>query len=225
MAKAAGKSSGDQKKKYFLYALGIGVVGGGVYFASKYFQDKASQDQPQIENNNNIYLTQGNSGSSASARNDNFPLKKGSKGQRVTQLQQAIAKKIGLDKMNFYGGIDGDFGSKTQQALITAGFPTVIDEAAFSKIISGTGTSAISRVASAGATKLQSGAESMSGIRIYKDLVTIAKTYVLDQAGNKIIVNKNTILGEEISKGNGMTLFKSIDNSINSVPTRDITYA
>lgn len=69
-----------------------------------------------------------------------------------------------------------------------------------------------------------SGTWSLSGIKKYRDVKTITDTYVTDQANRKISVSRNTILGEEISAGNGMTRFRSIDNAVFSVPTSDVKY-
>ncbi len=46
-----------------------------------------------------------------------FPLHIGSKGATVMQLQQALVKKLGSSALPQYG-VDGDFGSETQAALM-----------------------------------------------------------------------------------------------------------
>jgi len=68
------------------------------------------------------------------------------------------------------------------------------------------------------------GTWSLQGIRLYKDLVTIRETVVTDAQNNRIPVRRNTILGDELEVANGMTWFKSIDNSILKVPTQDVKY-
>lgn len=68
------------------------------------------------------------------------------------------------------------------------------------------------------------GTWSLQGIRLYKDLVTIRETVVTDARNNRIPVRRNTILGDELEVANGMTWFKSIDNSILKVPTQDVKY-
>lgn len=62
--------------------------------------------------------------------NDNFPLKKGSRGPNVRALQQALIAKYGAKILPVYGA-DGDFGTETQNALISVGLPTVIGAAEF----------------------------------------------------------------------------------------------
>lgn len=66
----------------------------------------------------------------APVRNDDFPLKNKSKGDKVKQLQQVLIAKLGAGSLGTKGA-DGDFGSKTEAALIKAGYPISIDESTF----------------------------------------------------------------------------------------------
>ena len=59
-----------------------------------------------------------------------FPLKKGSKGENVRQLQQALIAKYGKSILPKYGA-DGDFGSETLAALKKAGLPETVNESTF----------------------------------------------------------------------------------------------
>jgi peptidoglycan hydrolase-like protein with peptidoglycan-binding domain len=68
------------------------------------------------------------------------------------------------------------------------------------------------------------GTWSLQGIRLFKDIITIRATVVTDSQNNKIPVRRNTILGDEMEVANGMTWFKSIDNSILKVPSQDVKY-
>jgi uncharacterized protein with beta-barrel porin domain len=63
-----------------------------------------------------------------SSASDSFPLKRGSKGTRVTALQQALSKTTPSIL------IDGQFGPQTAAALKNAGYPEIVDEALFDKI-------------------------------------------------------------------------------------------
>jgi lysozyme family protein len=63
-----------------------------------------------------------------SSASDSFPLKRGSKGTRVTALQQALSKTTPSIL------IDGQFGPQTAAALKNAGFPEIVDETLFDKI-------------------------------------------------------------------------------------------
>jgi hypothetical protein len=75
-----------------------------------------------------------------SSRNDDFPLKKGSKGDAVRQLQQGLIDKYGSSILPRYGA-DGDFGSETQAALKKKGLPVVVTESVFNVITQGGGGS------------------------------------------------------------------------------------
>lgn len=56
-----------------------------------------------------------------------FPLKQGSKGQKVRDIQNYINYKFGAGSIK----VDGDWGPATQKALIKFGLPTVIDESTY----------------------------------------------------------------------------------------------
>jgi len=63
-----------------------------------------------------------------------FPLQKGSKGNLVKKLQNALITLLGKSILPKYGA-DGDFGSETEAALQTDGSPTVVDESRFNLIL------------------------------------------------------------------------------------------
>lgn len=135
----AKKGSKVKPAKIFLYALGVVAFGGGAYLLYDRLKRKQvtvydnTQETPNIIINNNLPTT--SSSKSVSVRNDNFPLKRGSVGSRVTALQQALAKIIGLDTMNANGGIDGQFGPGTANALKIAGYGEPISESTFNTIV------------------------------------------------------------------------------------------
>ncbi len=301
--KVNGKTKGLKPGKVFIYALALAALGGGGFLAYDRLKKKRQAASDSLPNaasdtiiiNNSLPVSYSNQGSrmlpSVSPASDNFPLKRGSRGSRVTLLQQA------LRKTNSSIAIDGQFGPQTAAALRSAGYPDVVDEAQFNKI---TGNSssltlvfnpssiAIGLYKSAQAKDLTgvlmalkqmksvsdyssvneyykkqafisktivtdlleyafnfdesakaqikneflrmglkvdgSGTWSLQGIRLYKDLITIRETVVTDSQNNKIPVRRNTILGDEMEVSNGMTWFKSIDNSILKVPTQDVKY-
>lgn len=62
----------------------------------------------------------------------------------------------------------------------------------------------------------------LSGIRIYKDIQTLVNTFVNDAVGMTILVDKGTILGEELKVSNGKTIFKALDGRLYKVSTRDV---
>lgn len=71
---------------------------------------------------------------STASTNKSFPIKTRSKGPLVKQLQEALIKKYGKTILPKYGA-DGDFGSELLNALKLKGYPSVIDEVTFNKII------------------------------------------------------------------------------------------
>ena len=73
-----------------------------------------------------------------------------------------------------------------------------------------------------GLIEKSNGSWSLSGIRIYKDIQTLVHTFVTEATGMTILVDKGTILGEELKVSNGMTSFKALDGRLYKVPTRDV---
>lgn len=70
----------------------------------------------------------------SSTNQSDFPLHKGSKGEKVRQLQEALMAKYGKSILPKYGS-DGDFGSETAMALKKAGLPTSIDASTFNVLV------------------------------------------------------------------------------------------
>ncbi len=64
-----------------------------------------------------------------------FPLKRGSKGEKVRQLQEALIAKFGKAILPKYGA-DKQFGSELENALRAKGLPATIDEQQFSILTS-----------------------------------------------------------------------------------------
>jgi hypothetical protein len=65
-----------------------------------------------------------------------FPLKVGSSGELVKNLQEALIKKYGASILPQWGA-DGQWGSELQNALIDKKLPTVIDSKQYEKMIAG----------------------------------------------------------------------------------------
>ncbi|HTB31728.1 MAG TPA: peptidoglycan-binding domain-containing protein, partial [Bacteroidia bacterium] len=87
---------------------------------------------------------------SASSGTTGFPLQKGSKGDKVKALQQALIAKFGASIMPRYGA-DGDFGNETAAALKTAGLPSTIDLSTFNALtVGGSSSSSTSNSWSSG---------------------------------------------------------------------------
>lgn len=74
------------------------------------------------------------SGSASTSSATGFPLRKGSKGENVRALQQALIAKYGATVLPKYGA-DADFGSETVAALKKAGLPASIDESTFNVLV------------------------------------------------------------------------------------------
>jgi peptidoglycan hydrolase-like protein with peptidoglycan-binding domain len=295
--------------RIFIYALAIAALGGGGYLLYDHFRRRklTKADNSGIvdtvssgnsETTDNVYT--GGSTATASKRkaatrtvaNDDFPLKKGSRGERVVQVQNALIKKGAAIKA------DGIFGTATQSALKAQGYSNTVDEAVFTKL---TGSEPALRVIfnpadiakkllsvanrksvqdviyilqqiktvgeytavneqykklllisktivthlldyafkedeaarelikveflRIGLKVNEAGVWSLQGIQLYKDLITIRPTVVIDAWDNRLPVKGNTILGDEVKVENGMTWFRSVDRTILKVPTQDVKYA
>lgn len=138
------QQSTGRGKKILLISLGIAATGTLGYFGYQWWRSKTgfnntgtNESMPDMDltppEKNNFSLP-----AASPKRNDDFPLKKGSKGTRVKQLQDLLLSKLGKDSLG-KAGADGDFGSKTEAALSKAGYPTSIDENTFNVIVQGGG--------------------------------------------------------------------------------------
>lgn len=140
------KKNNKRKKLYLFLGVGAGVLAlGGLgywyFFGRKGTKiddpdndlfHKLDQEQPAIT----YTPPKTQSYSPPPISHSGFPLKKGSKGALVKQLQEALISRYGKSILPKYGA-DGDFGSETVKALSSKGFPSVIDFATFTKIVSG----------------------------------------------------------------------------------------
>lgn len=124
-------------KKILLIGLSLAATGTLGYFGYQWYQ-KIKQKQTGDETPDlDLTPPEKNSFSLPSApakRNDDFPLKKGSKGARVKQLQDALIEKHGKETLPKYGA-DGDFGSEMVAALSKLNYPSSIDENTFNVIV------------------------------------------------------------------------------------------
>ena len=310
------KKGAIKPAKVFIYALALAALGGGGFLVYDKLKRRkqSSQNSPTDSNKDTIIINNSlpvsysptsssptssltrliSSATSTITRNDNFPLKRGSRGERVKILQRALSKSTPSI------AVDGQFGPQTAGALKTAGYPEVIDETLFNQITgaaSSGGSLTVVFNPAALATSLYTSAQakditgvlsvlkqvksvsdyssvneyykkqsfisktivtdllsyafkydesaktqirneflrmglkvdgsgtwSLQGIRLFQDLITIRETVVTDSQGNKIPVRRNTILGDEMEVSNGITWFKSVDNSILKVPTQDVKH-
>ncbi len=128
--------AGISPERAFLYGVGVLAVGGAVYFTGKHLlQKKQDTYSEPTDTNVTINLTQSAASTKRLASaSDAFPLKPGSKGTRVTQLQQALQSILGVKVLEQYTKIDGIFGSGTSKALKAAGLPATVNEDTFNSI-------------------------------------------------------------------------------------------
>lgn len=165
------KSNG---KKWLLIGLGVAATGALSYFGWQYWKKKkeesneAENDAPDFPSQNTSSYTP--KPKSAPPRNDDFPLKKGSKGANVKALQQYLLSKLGASALG-KSGADGDFGTKTEDALKKAGLSTVIDETTFNVLTKGS-----SPDPSSTATQLYTAAVKKDFTKVISLLKTIRNT-------------------------------------------------
>jgi len=144
----------QQKKKIILTTLAVSAAGVLGYFGWQYIKRRKAgkgTDLDEILKANNTAMVSdafnipstivrprvqpGSTKSSSSAKSD-FPLKKGSKGELVKQLQEAIISKYGKSILPKYGA-DGDFGTETLNALKKLKLPTTIEQSTFNMLTGG----------------------------------------------------------------------------------------
>lgn len=144
----------NSKKKWIFLSAGIAAAGVLSWFGWQYLKtrkeetDEVQQDLPNFTNysststhttstgtsTSNTSKPKTSTSTSSSTSTGGFPLKRGSKGEKVKQVQQVLIAKLGKDALGT-AGADGDFGPKTEAALKKAGLPTVIDESTFNVLV------------------------------------------------------------------------------------------
>lgn len=177
------QEKGKKKKtvKYVLIGLGaVAVAGTAAYFIvnrnsstqSSLFPDEiATTIEPSIT----TASPHVRSGSSSSG----FPLKKGSRGELVRNIQEALISKFGSGILPKFGA-DGHWGSEMQSALISKGFTTTIGADDFKKIITSSGTSSSSE------NKSPSGKNKFNPSLLAKNIRLAILDDDLDQALNSL---------------------------------------
>ena len=154
-SKAPSKAK-QRKKKLIITTLAVGATGILGYFGWQYFKKKKqakanhadidaiinNMEQPIVLQPNPPKVkikppTRTYRPASVDQRTDDFPLKKGSKGDNVRKLQEALITKYGKSALPKYGA-DGDFGSEMVAALKKLGLPVTITESTLNVIAQGT---------------------------------------------------------------------------------------
>lgn len=146
----------QQKKNAIITTLAVGATGILGYFGWQYLKKKKAAkgdhdiesiiknlDRPIVSTPEppKSRTTQKRSSYTPSAsteRRDNFPLSKGSKGDNVRRLQEALIAKYGKQVLPKYGA-DADFGSEVEAALKKLGLPPSITESTLRVIAQGAG--------------------------------------------------------------------------------------
>jgi peptidoglycan hydrolase-like protein with peptidoglycan-binding domain len=151
MEQTIDKQQSPQKgngKKILLIGLSVAATGTLGYFGYQWWKGRKEKEADDVTEETPVPDLSPPSKSSfsipsAPKRDDDFPLKKGSRGARVRQLQEALIEKNGKQIMPKYGA-DGDFGSETVSALTKLNLPISIDESTFNVIVQGEGVNASS---------------------------------------------------------------------------------
>ncbi len=127
--------SGISPERAFLYGVGVLAIGGAVYFTGKHLLQKKENYTDASDTNVTINVSESTAPAKRLASaSDSFPLKVGSRGSRVTQLQQGLQSILGAKVLEQYTKIDGIFGSGTGKALKAAGLPSTVNEDTFNSI-------------------------------------------------------------------------------------------
>jgi hypothetical protein len=170
------------KRKMIL--IGLGVLGTGVagFLGWNYWKNKKKANQEE----DTTSFTDSTSANTAPARNDDFPLKRGSKGNRVTQLQNALVKKYGASILPKYG-VDGMFGKEVEAALVRAKMPASINETNYTKLV-GSGLTGL--------------------IKHGDEIVTISESKIIKTKNNyPLNAPKHTVLGRKEFTDEGWVYF------------------
>lgn len=136
----AQKSSG---KKWLLLGLSVAATGALSYFGFQYWKkhkqgdEEGNNDMPDTkEETQSTYVPPKPKTQATAASKDIFPLSKGSKGDNVKSLQEALIAKYGKAILPKYGA-DGDFGSEMVAALKKVGLSESVSETTFNLLVKG----------------------------------------------------------------------------------------
>ena len=152
----------DNKKIIVLTAIAVGATGILGYFGWKYYKKKKDSKSNDLEEvlktrttiptmpttpvYNNYPDTPRVSTPKIKAtpiytpaaepvtRNDDFPLKRGSRGDKVKALQESLIEKYGKKILPRYGA-DGQFGAEMATALKKSGLPASVDESTYNVLV------------------------------------------------------------------------------------------
>lgn len=212
----------EKKTKYLLVGLGVITVGAGSFLYLQHQKKKKQNANNSIADSFTTSslpipapTTSTNSGGSSSS---GFPLKKGSRGTLVSNLQNALIKKYGPSILPKYGA-DGGFGTETVNALLSKGFPTTITSELFSRLVVGSGgtsystnSSSSSSISKALHTAILKNSLS-SALQALKNIKDVAGYTAVNTVFKKTRVDlvRKTLVTALLSKFNSSTKKKQIN--------------
>lgn len=127
-----------EKKTGLKILIGLGVVaaiGTAAYFIVQHSRNSAANGLIDTEVEDAVIPDNTNSNRTATrSSRTGFPLKRGSKGDLVRNVQQALISKYGVNILPRFGA-DGIWGSELENALISKGLPTTISADNFTQIV------------------------------------------------------------------------------------------
>lgn len=211
---AKGNTTKATKKKFIIASLAAGTASIVGYFGWQYWKHKK---QGSTNNDIDAVLKQNNSIPEQPAispsyvaekpkakpistykytpktKNDDFPLKKGSKGDNVRLLQEALISKGA--KIN----VDGDFGTKTENALKKANLPTSIDQSTFNFLTkinsSAVGNELSSVVKAKNFNKALDALKKLKSTEDYSSANTVFKTHPIKTPNTNRAVSQTIVNG------------------------------
>jgi hypothetical protein len=132
------ETDNNSKKKFILITLGLATTGVLSYLGWEYWQShKVNQHdeglpEPPINADTTTHYTPPTLPQPAA----DFPIKKGSRGEKVRAIQTALIAKYGKSILPKYGA-DGDYGSEMEAALLKSNLPTSVDESNYNLLVKG----------------------------------------------------------------------------------------
>jgi hypothetical protein len=141
----------ERRTKFVLIGLGVVAIGTGGYFLYKNLtkdKDSATGDEFKdslIEEAKTDYTppakpAKTTKGYKPKPANATLPFKKYAKGTLVKDVQTALIKQYGGGILPKYGA-DGFYGTEMENALLSKGLPTTIDQSTYGKLIKGNASS------------------------------------------------------------------------------------
>lgn len=133
----------SRTKKVVLFGLGTLALGTLAFFGIKHFKKNKTENNDETDQTNddmdskttvqNPPRNKPRTSLPSSGISDAFPLRIGSKGDKVRLLQQALIRTYGAGILAKFGA-DGQFGTELQSALRSKGYGVPLSESEYNKI-------------------------------------------------------------------------------------------